>query len=142
MPSHARRLISSIAAVENDSKRMPELDKPSKRVGRGNAVHDLHMPVGNGGMTTDARDLIRGARLRRRLEVEYRLHRCAIGEDYITTDVTAAIANFANGDFSDSQISKVSKIRMLNQMSLGFCGDCRKSRYDSVTNPKKVAPIL
>jgi hypothetical protein len=34
------------------------------------------------------------------------------------------------------------QIRMLNQMSLGFCGDCRKSRYDSVTNPKKVAPIL
>ena len=34
------------------------------------------------------------------------------------------------------------QIRMLNQMSLGFCGDCRKSRYDSVANPKKVAPIL
>jgi hypothetical protein len=121
---------------------MPERDKPLKRVGRGNPIHCLHMPVGNGGMTTDARNLVWGARICRRLEVEYCVHSCDTSWNYITIGVFVAMTNFANGDFQIRRFPNCLQIRMLNQMSLGFCGDCRKSRYDSVRNPKKVAPIL
>jgi hypothetical protein len=103
-----RNLLVASAAFNDDTERMPELYKPRKRVGRGNPVHYLHMPVCNGGVSHDASDLVWGARLCRRLEVEYCVHSCDTSWNYITIGVFVAMTNFANGDFSDSQISKLS----------------------------------
>ena len=66
--------VVSAAALDDCTDRMLEIDKSRQHAWRRDAVDGLNVPSCRSGMTPYARNLVRGACLRRRLEIKYRVH--------------------------------------------------------------------